>query len=568
MSSSTNFKPLFSSASDNHPTPQTFFDDLNAEFGFVLDVAASVANRKTDAFYGLDHPDPERRNGLAADWAADAARLGGAVWANIPYGRGVTAKWMAKAAEAAAAGATVVCLVPSRTGTRWFHEHVLAHDAEVRFVKGRLKFGDAKNSAPFDSLVIVFRPPTTQPRPEADAPLDDTPAESDAADGAATRAPEGSPEHRSNHRRPRPTVPGSVLHRTEHVLGRRPSRLVAGPQSALPTANNTYARSSAGRRGTELHLFDQLHSFSGAGRTGGGCPPRAKAGARVTATDHSGRTVPPMFFYELPTELPLPPGLTVQLARRLATAPGTLPTPMLLAASAVLRTASREAREDVRAHSRRRGNPGIRQQAQADLRLAGDLTAGIARRWQQLRPQQWAPVAADALLASAGGMSPRPPLARQRLYDIEGMPSLGPSQWTVVAAHAPTWRGSVAELVTVARVTVPGELPIDIEPWRRWLRRRRWTEEMLQCREAADAYSRVANAARRKAHETSSEGDAARHAGAETAARAASQRLSSLSEVHHQVLGLDDGAIAAYEAAVDSGTHPVEALHGEMEPRA
>jgi hypothetical protein len=115
---------------------------------------------------------------------------------------------------------------------------------------------------------------------------------------------------------------------------------------------------------------------------------------------------------------------------------------------------------------------------------------------------------------------------------------------------------------------VPGELPIDIEPWRRWLRRRRWTEEMLQCREAADAYSRVANAARRKAHETSSEGDAARHAGAETAARAASQRLSSLSEVHHQVLGLDDGAIAAYEAAVDSGTHPVEALHGEMEPRA
>lgn len=154
------FSPvLFSSKSDNWPTPQDTFDPLHAEFGFVVDACASATNRKTRTYYGLDHTDPERRDGLAGDWAADAQRLGGAVWMNPVYGRTI-GKWMAKAAATAAAGATVVCLVPSRTGTRWFHDHVIANGAEVRYVKGRLKFGDAKNSAPFDSLIVVFRPPT------------------------------------------------------------------------------------------------------------------------------------------------------------------------------------------------------------------------------------------------------------------------------------------------------------------------------------------------------------------------------------------------------------------------
>ncbi|MFD2090459.1 DNA N-6-adenine-methyltransferase [Blastococcus deserti] len=150
---------LFSSKSDNWPTPQDTYDPLHAEFGFVVDACASATNRKVEAYYGLDHTDPARRDGLAGDWAADAARLGGAVWMNPPYGRRITDMWVAKAA-AAAAGATVVCLVPSRTGTKWFHDLVLANGAEVRFVKGRLKFGDATNSAPFDSLIVVFRPPT------------------------------------------------------------------------------------------------------------------------------------------------------------------------------------------------------------------------------------------------------------------------------------------------------------------------------------------------------------------------------------------------------------------------
>jgi len=148
---------VFSSATDDWPTPRYLFDALDAEFGFVLDVCASRRNRKAASWYGLDHPVRSRRDGLAGDWAADAARAGGAVWMNPPYGRGIGA-WMAKARTAAESGATVVCLVPARTDTAWFHDSVLAAGAEVRYLRGRVKFGDAAHGAPFASLVVVFRP--------------------------------------------------------------------------------------------------------------------------------------------------------------------------------------------------------------------------------------------------------------------------------------------------------------------------------------------------------------------------------------------------------------------------
>jgi site-specific DNA-methyltransferase (adenine-specific) len=167
---------MFSSASDDWPTPKTFYEQLHEEFGFVLDVCASSTNRKTAAYYGLDHENPNRRDGLAGDWAADARRHGGAVWMNPPYGRGIGA-WMAKAAETASEGVTVVCLVPARTCTKWFHD-MLAAGAAVRFVRGRLKFGDAKHAAPFGSVVAIFNPPAgtrthvpgshTEPAPAAE----------------------------------------------------------------------------------------------------------------------------------------------------------------------------------------------------------------------------------------------------------------------------------------------------------------------------------------------------------------------------------------------------------------
>lgn len=132
---------MYSSASDNWETPQDFFDALNDEFHFTLDAAASDENAKCARYF------TKVQDGLVQDW-------NGVVWCNPPYGREVK-RWVAKAAESAEKGAVVVMLLPARTDTRWFHDYINGR-AEVRFVKGRLKFGGAKNSAPFPSMVVVF----------------------------------------------------------------------------------------------------------------------------------------------------------------------------------------------------------------------------------------------------------------------------------------------------------------------------------------------------------------------------------------------------------------------------
>lgn len=148
---------LYSSATDDWPTPADFYARLDAEFGFALDVCSSVANHRAPTFYALDHPDPHRRDGLERDWVADAATAGGAVWVNPPYGRAI-ATWLAKAHKTAQAGATVVGLVPVRADAAWWHNLVLATGAEVWFVRGRLTFGAAKNTAAFASAVVIYRP--------------------------------------------------------------------------------------------------------------------------------------------------------------------------------------------------------------------------------------------------------------------------------------------------------------------------------------------------------------------------------------------------------------------------
>jgi site-specific DNA-methyltransferase (adenine-specific) len=144
----------FSSATDEWSTPIDFYNKLAKEFNFVLDVAALSTSCRTTSWYGPDHTDHGRRDGLAQDWAAEAATLGGDVWMNPPYGRTI-GDWMSKADQECANGATIVCLVPARTDTRWFHEYCAHH--ELRFIRGRLKFGTATNSAPFPSLVVVMR---------------------------------------------------------------------------------------------------------------------------------------------------------------------------------------------------------------------------------------------------------------------------------------------------------------------------------------------------------------------------------------------------------------------------
>jgi phage N-6-adenine-methyltransferase len=134
----------FSSATDVYSTPQDLFDELHEEFGFTLDVCALPENAKCPSFY------TPAENGLAQPWR-------GVCWMNPPYGRTI-GQWMRKAAEAVKQGATVVALVPARTDTRWWHDYVVpAH--EVRYLKGRLKFGGAEHCAPFPSAIVVMKPP-------------------------------------------------------------------------------------------------------------------------------------------------------------------------------------------------------------------------------------------------------------------------------------------------------------------------------------------------------------------------------------------------------------------------
>ena len=138
-----NKNPMMSSKTDEWETPQDFFNDLNNEFRFQLDVCALPENAKCERFFT-----PEN-DGLIQEWS-------GVCWMNPPYGRQI-GKWVEKAYKTATEkGNTVVCLLPARTDTRWFHDYILGK-AEIRFVKGRLKFGGSSENAPFPNMVVVFQ---------------------------------------------------------------------------------------------------------------------------------------------------------------------------------------------------------------------------------------------------------------------------------------------------------------------------------------------------------------------------------------------------------------------------
>jgi len=134
---------MLTSNHDGWETPQTLFDEIDREFNFSVDVAASSSNAKCSRYFDL------ATDGLAQDWAPDTC------WMNPPYGRTIE-YWVAKAAIESGKGATVVGLLPARTDTRWWHSWVQGH-AEIRFVRGRIKFSGAKD-APFPSAIVVWRP--------------------------------------------------------------------------------------------------------------------------------------------------------------------------------------------------------------------------------------------------------------------------------------------------------------------------------------------------------------------------------------------------------------------------
>lgn len=136
-------KTLFSSATNEWATPKDFYDILNKEFNFTLDPCATKQNAKCNKYFTIDD------DGLKQDWSNDI------VFMNPPYGREIK-NWVEKAYKESVKGAVVVCLIPSRTDTRYWHDWIFNKASEIRFVKGRLKFGGEKNSAPFPSAVIVF----------------------------------------------------------------------------------------------------------------------------------------------------------------------------------------------------------------------------------------------------------------------------------------------------------------------------------------------------------------------------------------------------------------------------
>lgn len=141
-----NLEVMFSSNTDQWATPQEFFDELNREFNFNLDPCADETNHKCENYFD------EAIDGLKQSWG------GYCVFCNPPYGRKI-GKWVRKAYEEGHKENTVVVLlIPARTDTKYFHDYI-NHRAEIRFVPGRLKFGDSIHPAPFPSMVVIFRGP-------------------------------------------------------------------------------------------------------------------------------------------------------------------------------------------------------------------------------------------------------------------------------------------------------------------------------------------------------------------------------------------------------------------------
>ena len=135
-------KGLMTSKTPEWSTPQALFDELDKEFHFTLDPCCTHENAKCHYHHTKED------DGLSQCWQ------GHIVFMNPPYGREI-GYWMEKAYTASKHSTTVVCLVPARTDTAWWHDYAMK--GEIRFIRGRLKFGDAKNNAPFPSAIVIFK---------------------------------------------------------------------------------------------------------------------------------------------------------------------------------------------------------------------------------------------------------------------------------------------------------------------------------------------------------------------------------------------------------------------------
>ena len=137
-------KGLFSSNTNEWATPVKFFEELNKEFNFTLDPCATDDNAKCRKYFTV------KENGLVQDWGGEV------VFCNPPYGRELPL-WVRKCYEEHKKNSiTIVMLIPARTDTSYFHEYIYGK-SEIRFIRGRLKFNDCKQSAPFPSMVVIYK---------------------------------------------------------------------------------------------------------------------------------------------------------------------------------------------------------------------------------------------------------------------------------------------------------------------------------------------------------------------------------------------------------------------------
>lgn len=140
-----NTEVMFSSKTDQWETPQDLYGKLEGEFHFTLDPCADESNHKCAKYY------TKVQDGLLQCWGNER------VFCNPPYGRGI-GLWVKKCyLHGKTENGIAVMLLPARTDTKWFHEYIYnKKGVEVRFLKGRLKFGGSKNSAPFPSMIVIF----------------------------------------------------------------------------------------------------------------------------------------------------------------------------------------------------------------------------------------------------------------------------------------------------------------------------------------------------------------------------------------------------------------------------
>lgn len=137
-------KPMVSSKSNEWSTPQDLFDVLDKEFNFTLDPCATPENAKCKKYYTRED------DGLLQDWSNEV------VFMNPPYG-GHTKDWIHKAFAESLKGATVVCLIVSSTDRSYWHEYIFPSAKQIRFLRGRIKFGSVKSTAPFASAIVIFK---------------------------------------------------------------------------------------------------------------------------------------------------------------------------------------------------------------------------------------------------------------------------------------------------------------------------------------------------------------------------------------------------------------------------